>query len=271
MRAYGAPHRRSGTRWHPGDWRGTLVSMSVVAVLVGAFLAAAPALAAPPSNDDSSGAVVVTTLPFAIDIDMAEATAGPDDPPSCPGGPSGMATVWYRLEPTFATARWIEVRAASVDTTTRALTVATPGGTLLGTCDFDSQWILVQPGQTPWVVVQAVVPPGGPASVALQIGAASPPPANDRSAGAVVVSSFPFVDDVDVAGATHSANDPRSAAGPSSSRASARPRPRGTGSTIRMRTPTGSASGSTDRSTTGSGWSRAPGWRGHHLRRRPDR
>ena len=183
--------------------------MSVVAVLVGAFLAATPALAAPPSNDDSSGAVVVTTLPFAVDIDMTEATAGPDDPPSCPGDPSGMATVWYRLEPTFATARWIEVRAASVDTTTRAVTVATPGGTLLGRATSSrngSSSSRPRPRGSRF--------PGGRATGWSRVrgapdrGAASPPPANDRSAGAVVVSSFPFVDDVDVAGATHSANDP---------------------------------------------------------------
>ncbi len=56
------------------------------------------------------------------------------------------------------------------------------GGALLGTCDFVSRWILVQPAQTPWVVVQAVVPPGR-SSVRVAPVRSTPPQRRRRTIG----------------------------------------------------------------------------------------
>ena len=196
--------------------RGTRV---VVAMLFAAVLglgASAPVLAAPPANDSSTGAISITTLPANLTADLTEATAAAEDPAPCSDDPSDMVSVWYRLDLPFSTQRWIKVGAGSTDTDrVRVRVVSAPGGSELTDCnDFDA-WFIAHPGTTYWAVVLGHVPSGssGPIMVTIGAAAATPAPENDHSNGAIVVTSFPFHATVDIAGATHSANDPRKCGG----------------------------------------------------------
>ncbi len=191
--------------------------VAVVVALLSSAVLATPVLAAAPPNDDPAGAILITSLAATVPSDLSEATAGPDDPTACPGDPAGMVSVWYRLDLTYPTTRWIGLHIASPATVDARIRVLdSPGGTPLSSCDSFVAWFLAHPGHTYWAVMLAAVSPGSPGPITLDLGgaAAAAAPANDLSSHAVVVSSFPFKATVDIAGATHSRDDPKPCRGP---------------------------------------------------------
>jgi hypothetical protein len=198
-----------------------LARIASVAAILGTMLAglvaAVPVLAAPPANDNSGGAVPIGSLPVQLTTVMAEATADAEDPARCQQDPTGMVSVWYRLDLTYPTDRWVGLLPGSTDTdSTRVRVLDSPGGMPLTDCNTNDAWFVARPGHSYWVVVLALIPSGGPGPVDVSLvgWVATEAPPNDLASHATVVSKFPFDDAMDMAGATHSANDPPTCNGP---------------------------------------------------------
>ncbi|MCA9516350.1 MAG: thrombospondin type 3 repeat-containing protein, partial [Myxococcales bacterium] len=160
--------------------------------------------AAPPANDDFDAAVVITHLPFVSDIDTTEATTAADDP----DGAQTTRTVWYTYTPSQNVHVVIDNSqsdyqvATTVFTGTRgALDVVTAAiGELQADLEANTTYVIEC-----WAFQGS---PGG--NLVLTVGGtlAGPPPANDDVGTAKDVGELPYVDVIDIAGATSPSDDP---------------------------------------------------------------
>jgi len=87
------------------------------------------------ANDDIGGAVVISGLPFTHQVNTAEATVAPGDPPTSCFGPT--ATVWYTLTAEEATRVQVDTVGSDYDTTLAVFT-GTPNQLTEVTCNDDA-------------------------------------------------------------------------------------------------------------------------------------
>lgn len=189
--------------------RARAVMVVGVAALV-AVLAPGVAAAAPPANDDIDAAVVVAELPFAGEVDLAEATAAWDDPSQCSGYPTEN-TVWYAFTP----AEDVIVRATAAGDGFPPLLAAYTGDRgeqrlVEGACSYasgDAQVVVhAVAGRTyRFLVAAGSGDQAGQVAFAME---AVTGPANDAFAQAEPVTSVPADRGAELAYATHEAGEP---------------------------------------------------------------
>jgi len=180
----------------------------IVAVLMLALSGVQPAYAVAPANDNFSNAITISALPFSDVVDITEATTEPGEPQPSNYSPQ---TVWYSFTPA-ANGVVIADMAGSIfsDTNLNIYTASGPGiGDLvfLGSVSWGGSISFnYQAGTTYYFQAGSIDGVGGELHFNLQ---EVPPPANDDFANAMIITSLPFDDYVDISAATVQAGEPQ--------------------------------------------------------------
>ena len=179
----------------------------IVTVLILALSGVKPAYAAPPTNDNFADALVVSSLPFSDVVDITEATTEPNEPQ--PGNYSPQ-TVWYSFTPAAHAVVRADTAGSNFDTN---LSIYQAGGAGIGDLIFVStaSWgssitFNVQAGITYYFQAGSMYNVNGVLHFNLQ---AILPPANDDFANAMIITSLPFDDNVDLSAASVQAGEPQ--------------------------------------------------------------
>ena len=185
-----------------------LRALALAALAAAALLIPATASAAPPTNDDFANATVIdpSSLPFSGSVNVTDATSESGEP-GCTGPPDSRS-VWYDYTPVAD--QLLRLRATGESSTTLSVYTGSSVASLSGVsgCWYFGSPILVnaKAGTTYHIRVAAFpFDPGGVLTLDVEN---VPAPSNDDFANATAISSLPFSDSVDTAGASVEADEP---------------------------------------------------------------
>lgn len=165
----------------------------------------------PPANDDFSRAKEIRRLPFSDTVDNTQATTEPGEPQFCNGSPR---TVWYKFTAAANAVLRADMAGSSFSDTN--LVVYQQVGSGFGGLSFvncasfgGAVTFRAEAGNTYFLQAGDVdfsFPDGGSLLVNLE---EIPSPANDDFANATSITTLPFSDSVDNAGATTESGEPQ--------------------------------------------------------------
>ena len=204
-----------------GGLRSVAVMLAAGALLVG-LGPTGVAAAAPPPNDKRADATVVGSLPFSDSVDVSGATRAASDPGACYNdilarwARTMHRTIWYRIPAPGADTLIVRVVASAG----RPVLVAGRliSGRLVGDCQYTGRrdatgyMSYIDPGADAYVVIGLADDVPATLDVAIESGAAHGA-SNDAWQDATPIEQTPFVDRVDLEGATGSADDPTTCGG----------------------------------------------------------
>jgi len=183
----------------------------IAALALAAVAFPAAALASPPGNDDFANATVVSSLPFADTVSNVDAGYESGESSYC--GVSN--TVWYSFTPSSDETIRIDPAGSSffgVVLNAYRQDGASIGGLSFLTCAYYSAQmnLKVQAGQTYYLQAGSAYWGSGDLHLSVDV---VPPPGNDNFADAAAISSLPYSDSVEVAGATVESDEPAGCVG----------------------------------------------------------
>ena len=185
-------------------WLRPVLLLAVTLVLI----APPGASAAKATSDLFRSATVIGSLPFSETLSTTAATIEAGEPSPCFSQPNN--SVWYSYKP--PTDRFIRVSTAgsSYDAFTQIYVVGGHGFAGLTPLRCGTRQLDVTGGTTYAIQITDANPAGGGGTLALSIEQALPP-ANDDFSSATPVTSLPFSDRIDLAGATIEPGEPDAA------------------------------------------------------------
>jgi PKD repeat protein len=177
--------------------------------VVVALIAPAAAFAAKSTNDLYRSATVIGSLPFSETLSTTTATIESGEPSPCFSQPNN--SVWYAYKPPSDQVIRVSTIGSSYDAFPQIYVVGRHGlSGLTPLLPCGTRQLQVTGGTTYAIQVTDENPAGGGGTLVFSIEQAIPP-ANDDFASAMPVTSLPFTDRIDLAGATVESGEPTAA------------------------------------------------------------